>query len=192
MLSLLGLPFQNAECACSMQANGHNACVLDFVPCFSRADCCLQQVERLSRHQELVEPAIGFQQWNCSSGIILDGKEETLSSLFFFSPFFFKIQHTCLFWHSRSQIRRGGEAKHMYKIKPVSKDTKVSKKAAYVDFRRVLKVAWKLADVFWISNMGRVIFFKDCQRNRGLQLKDLLALLGRLAQPARSLYWNLT
>lgn len=96
MLSLLGLSFQNAECACSMQANGHNACVLDFVPCSSRADCCLQQVKRLSLHQELVEHATGFQEWNCSSGISPDGKEDTLSSLFFSSPFFILIEHTCL------------------------------------------------------------------------------------------------
>lgn len=90
MLSLLGLSFQKAERACSMQANGHNACVLDFVPCFSRVDCCLQQVKRLSLRRELVEHAIGFQEWNCSSGISLDGKEDTLSSLFFFFYPFFK------------------------------------------------------------------------------------------------------
>lgn len=162
MLSLLGLSFQNAECACSMQANGHKACVLDFVPCFSGADCCLQQVKRFSLHQELVEHAIGFQGWNCSSGISLDGKDGTLyhCSLFFF----FLIEHTCLFWHSRSQIRRGWEAKHVCKIKPMLKRTKVSKKTAYADFRRVLKMAWKLAEIFWISNVRESDFLQGLSK----------------------------
>lgn len=67
-----------------MQANGDNACVLDFVPCFSRVDCCLQQVKRLALHHELVEHAIGFQEWNPVSGISFDGKETHFHHFFFF------------------------------------------------------------------------------------------------------------
>lgn len=172
MLSLLGLSFQKAERACSMQANGHNACVLEFVPCFSRVDCCLQQVKRLSLRQELVEHAIGFQEWNCSSGISLDGKEDTLSSLFFFFTLFLKIEHTSLFWHSRSQIRRGGEAKHVCEIEPMSKDTEVSKQTAYAGFSRVVKLLGNLLKYFEDQMWERVIFSKGCQRNRGLPLKS--------------------
>lgn len=72
---LFSLSFKKSERDCSMQANGDNACVPDFVPCFSRVDCCLQQVKRLSLQTELVEHAIGFQEWNPTSGISFDGKE---------------------------------------------------------------------------------------------------------------------
>lgn len=58
-----------------MQANGDNACVPDFVPCFSRVACCRQQVKRLFLLHELVEHAIGFQEWNPTNGISFDGKE---------------------------------------------------------------------------------------------------------------------
>lgn len=84
MLNLFSLSFQKAEHDCFMQANGDNACVLDFVPCFSRVDCCLQQVKRLSLQHELAEHAIGFQEWNPISGISFDGKETHSHHFFFF------------------------------------------------------------------------------------------------------------
>lgn len=36
----------------------------------------------------------------------------------------------------------------MGKVKPMSKDTQVSKRTAYADFRGVVKMAWKLAEMF--------------------------------------------
>ena len=75
--------------------------LLILVHSFSRVDCCLQQVKRLSLQHELVEHAIGFQEWNPAGGISFDGKQTPFHHTFFF----FLKEQACLFLRIGSQIR---------------------------------------------------------------------------------------